>query len=1011
MKKKFLMTMLFIVSAFMVFFGVNGMSVTKPEQAEAAETSSTGQFYVIESNNKNLLRRPHMFNNASHDRSFAEVNYYMSDDIFNQIGEFSDWVVDSYDPYVGGAISRYRYYKKLLFVYAPYSIAYSIFYQQKEFDYSKNKGVIFDIVNMNDYYHSNNGEYSYVMLNYISTEKRDVLEWYFPVLVSIRQEQKVKNGVSDISKAEIVTTTCKPIICSSNYISCTRREVAETFLKEVVPGSCSTETAQFVRQYVGLQSENDAVSVKVKYRRLVNDNADEILWDEYNALVPRLYDQNPSYVWETVSFYLIKDSISDFNVIRRSVWRMSALDEDGWYMQDEETLLEAVGYEYDSESHTITIIYGPFQAKDYAIQIRTNDENASAITFRSANITTGGGKTTITFNTQNIQQRLVNNFGWETENVNFNDYVIINKYEKSGEVKITQTKDSGGNVDSIIVETTDSNKLVDCVIRLEVEVVPPVDLTVTVNYIELDLDSSQNIIEKKKSYTIDKPLLSTYFSKLTIGTFMDGLHDSNDTLVFEGQRDVIEKGLVLRDLNGDTIDRMEVEGRELWRDLEKAVGVVTVTYKRNTLFKVTENLSKYARFIKAYKTTTSQYDGEDFIVERKGYRVKRIACLDNNAKVTLPEDFAKWSEAKINLTCQLSKGYIIPIYVEYTDKFKVEVEHLVNITYKDSSGTVKSSGLAEKKVTKKEVTLDAFKDIYHPTEEELKAFLGFNDLRVIGSYGAVDLDKSTVTFDNETLRINLKYALMGAKIQQADGSYSEIKIPMSSYADWTKSFGEDWTVMFLNSTDRIVFPDTVKYKRENVYGYFFVSVMKEQVKSLDALFAGFTSDGCKTFYQSKEVKGSGLYKFMKENPAILPVVGGMVGLMFGHPIVGATSGVAAYYSIMSLSEALNDENGTYYSYFSYLDGSSTLPYTSNSKAEDFNDNDSAFKNTMQDVWKNVKEWYSQSKVGTFVKIVLGIIGGLIILWLVTKGIVIIVRFAGNMKQYAGKRKSNKSKKK
>lgn len=91
MKKKILMTMLFIVSAFMVFFGVNGISGMKPEQAEAAETSSTGQFYVIDANDKNILKNAHKYYQTNNS---ASVKFYMSDDIFNQMGVISNWVTN-----------------------------------------------------------------------------------------------------------------------------------------------------------------------------------------------------------------------------------------------------------------------------------------------------------------------------------------------------------------------------------------------------------------------------------------------------------------------------------------------------------------------------------------------------------------------------------------------------------------------------------------------------------------------------------------------------------------------------------------------------------------------------------------------------------------------------------------------------------------------------------------------------------------------------------------------------
>lgn len=47
------------------------------------------------------------------------------------------------------------------------------------------------------------------------------------------------------------------------------------------------------------------------------------------------------------------------------------------------------------------------------------------------------------------------------------------------------------------------------------------------------------------------------------------------------------------------------------------------------------------------------YYGEEFINVYRNYRVHRIVCSDRNAEVELPEDFAKWSEAKINLTSSI----------------------------------------------------------------------------------------------------------------------------------------------------------------------------------------------------------------------------------------------------------------------------------------------------------------------------------------------------------------------
>lgn len=162
-----------------------------------------------------------------------------------------------------------------------------------------------------------------------------------------------------------------------------------------------------------------------------------------------------------------------------------------------------------------------------------------------------------------------------------------------------------------------------------------------------------------------------------------------------------------------------------------------------------------------------------------------------------------------------------------------------------------------------------------------------------------------------------------------------------------------------------VFKSEVDVKPENLYGYFYISVFTEQVKDLNRFFDGYNADGCRVFFKSKEIKGNELYKVMSENRGLLPTIGAGigagVGLLFGKPIsgavIGAGAGAAIQYSILSLSEIANKENATYYSYFSFIDGSSTLSYARNNNADPddpFNDN-SAGKNTFDDITEQVKD--------------------------------------------------------
>lgn len=179
--------------------------------------------------------------------------------------------------------------------------------------------------------------------------------------------------------------------------------------------------------------------------------------------------------------------------------------------------------------------------------------------------------------------------------------------------------------------------------------------------------------------------------------------------------------------------------------------------------------------------------------------------------------------------------------------------------------------------------------------------------------------------------------------------------------------GKDWSVLVLNQKDKIIFESQADVKRDDLYGYFFMAVFKEQVSNLDALFGGLQSDGCCSFFTAKKVKGGILYNYC--------VKSGIVGAFFsglGNQLISATI------------ESLFEENGTYYSYFSYVDGTSSLPYTSNSKADSFFNDKSAFENTLDSAGEDFSNfWNSNSTGAVALKLVLGVLGLLAIGYLIT----------------------------
>ena len=858
-------------------------------------------------------------------------------------------------------------------------------------------------------------DYSYVSAKFATNDVDKDTSYYYFVAVVIETEYRDKR-----TSTQWEYSSSYKFLKKSEYIHKSVKELAYDTLQSDLydtptldlSSSPTVYRLQCIRKAAGLPYENKNFNISFKYRNVTNTNAQNdgaIPWHTDNYQAETLASMSKSYLFSKI-LNLRQESLSDFNVIRSEIG-YNVSSPDSTYLKDEYTLLEAAGYDYTYDGAknegVFTITYDPFKAKDFTVVVTTNDSAHSSIYLRSGNIVTKNGITTITFDTSNVKTRLSNNFNWNVENTDFNNYVIYNPYESDGRVTITKTV-SDGNVVALTVSTSDTNLLADCMARLEIEVVPPVELTVTVRYKELHYDNG-NFTETDLSKVLSEKIWSYNYTKIDKTAFLNG-----DTGIgISAQGDFIKGKIAVTDNNGNAIERLTFSDIALGTaDNATATAMITVRYTKNTLFKITDNLTDTPRFVPASKQTTLTYGGSELIKIYDGYRVVNIIS-DNGqyAKIDTAARPDDWNNAKINILCQLSEGNIIPLKITYSDKYKVRIEHLQNYLCATKDGKQEASGVAEKKITEKEVKIDSFADIYSPTTDELKNFLGLKDLRVIGKFGAPDLEKTVVTFSDDIYTIKLSYAYAAVKVQQADGSYEEVKVPMSSYAEWTNSFGKDWSVLFLNTTEKVIFTDTASVKPENVYGYFFVSVFKEKVKNLDMLFAGYASDGCKTFYQYEEVKGSAFYKFMGNNPYLLPVVGGAVGgitgLILGHPIKGTAGGAAVgagmYYSIMSISEMANDENGTYYSYFSFLDGTSELPYASNSRAGGFDDNDSAAKNTAEKIVDEVKDffknlWNSDNAITRFLKIVLGLFALYVIFSIVLKIIATIINFFRRLKK-------------
>ena len=409
--------------------------------------------------------------------------------------------------------------------------------------------------------------------------------------------------------------------------------------------------------------------------------------------------------------------------------------------------------------------------------------------------------------------------------------------------------------------------------------------------------------------------------------------------------------------------------------------MITVKYIRNSLFRVYDNVTDDYRFVKTY-SNSSEYPCSDFISVHDGYRVKTIESGNlEYARVISAATANDWANARVSVLCQLSSGNIIPLNVIYTDKWQITVEYLED--YKNSGFAVKKAYTNEVKIKDDNGNL-AFKDINKPTADEVARFLGKNsaeDLTVV-RFGAVNSERISVSCENDVYTIKLDYGRAALKAIQSDGSYEYINIPLSNFADWVSGYGKDWSILVLNTKDKITFKSEFDVKPENLYGYFYVAIFKEQVKNLDGLFAGYTADGCLSFYDCKKVVGSELYKTCS-NMGTLGTV-----LCLGINKV-----------IQAAGETLHDDYGTYYSYFLFVDGSSALNYSANNKADDYFDTDSATKNTFENIGETISEWWQKGGAAVkFIQIILGLLAALVIITILTKIIDVILKIVNKNKR-------------
>lgn len=733
-------------------------------------------------------------------------------------------------------------------------------------------------------------------------------------------------------------------------LDCDYGAVYENVLNELSDGAELMEAERKLRmEMLGVSPSADEISVTLKYKELA----------DYATVTERSYPFKLSGVYAyskehaVSTLYALSDysNIADFNV----VYTGNYYEEGYVYETQKRIILQAedfnYSYDFQTETGSLEVVYRNYQYKDLSIRIENNDPaNPLIMDYYTSNVSVAGNTVTITYNFRTIEEQLLNACLWlfQLDRESF----IIGTIPEA--VRVTLTEESL----TVVFPFSAENSLINLSLRAVVEIVEDIPYTLTYKYVQLGYKLGELTETWKTSETIE----STY-TTITRDGFENFMTKYGD----------IVRAAVNPEILGGAEYYIPVSIQKNYSayDSEEHVCEITVVYDYNTLFQITNNINGEVTF-KALNHSSLVYTGDYFVSDIPSeYRVESLSTTEAYKDKLTITNAEKYAETKIEVRTNTNAKEILPIVVNFTDSWKLIVSYLENYAdwgvrngEKDEDGKPVKPSFAEKKVFSGTVKVADVADIYHPTNAEMSKILGLDSLDILG---LATVESITVTFDGiSAYTASLAYSYAALKQIDYNGNVKEIKIPLTSYADWCEEYGKDWSILYLNTTTRHFFKYSNDVTRENLYGFFSVAVFKEQVSDLNFYFENNTGDGCMTIYSSGEVRGSGVYKFFSR----LGAKGGFLGPLLGIPLISTMC--------MNLCELADDDNAIYYSYFFFLDGTSDNPYLSNGGADSADDTDSAIKNAIDDAKDWIKEKWEQVNGSMFAKVV-KIIAGIMLL--------------------------------
>ena len=732
--------------------------------------------------------------------------------------------------------------------------------------------------------------------------------YYFATILKVTRTDAVY--ISGSENQESFGTSVEAF--SSNYYKTSLKSLAETVLER--DASMTDGERAWMQDVAGVKPDTNEITVTLHYKELT----------DYATLTEKSYAFSVKSVWaqnKTLVLSALYDLTEFSNIAKLNAVYTGDFWRDGYrYTTQKRIILQAEDFEYSynavSQTGTLTVIYADFQYKDLSLRVTNNDPaNNLTIDYYTAEAVAGASSTTLTFRFADIEEQLHNSCNWLFDFGK--DNIRISGAPEGVTTQLTE--------EALIVTFPNAreSELVNLSLIGVAEIIEDIEYTLTYEYAELSLSGGE-IAETVKT---SAPIVKMY-SEIVTYNFTNFMLDYGESV----------SGAVNPAFLGGAEYYIPASIRKEYSayDSESHTCKITVEYTYNTLFGITNNYDDSVTF-KALNHTSLNYTGADFVDSiPSGYRVKGISTSKpDKLTVTNAEDYRN---AAIEVRTSTTAKEVLPILIEFTDSWNLKINYLENYKdYRSQTGEKDAKPcFAEKKVFSGTVKVRDYENIYALTNEDIKAILGLESLDILG---LATVEKIAVKFDGiSTYTANLSYSHAALKQIDYDGNVIEIKIPLTSYADWCKQYGQDWSILFLNTTERHYFKYSKDVARENLYGFFSVAVFKEQVSDLNYWFKNNTGDGCMTIFEGKQVSGSGVYKFF-DNLTTKGVITSALG-----------------YVGMSFCEIVNDDNAMYYSYFFYLDGTSDNAYMATNGADSADDTDSAIKNALNDA----KEWIKKT---------------------------------------------------